>query len=57
MEPKARTKASASRGGLCQHRIITKDVRQVVTIITVITAKPAFALTFVKYGKEKYKSS
>ena len=41
MEPKPRRKQSANKGGLCQQRIITREVRDVVTSITVITARPA----------------
>lgn len=41
IDPKTTKNASARRGELCQHKIMTKDVRQVVTNITVITAKPA----------------
>lgn len=40
MEPKKRRNARANNGDLCQQRIITRDVRQVVTSITVMTASP-----------------
>lgn len=40
MEPKKNIKQMARKTLLCQHRIITRDIRQVVTSITVITAKP-----------------
>lgn len=41
MEPKKRRKQRATMGGLCQQRMMTKEVRQVVTSITAITANPA----------------
>lgn len=41
MDPKKRRKHKARSGGLCQQRMITNDVRQVVTSITAITANPA----------------
>jgi hypothetical protein len=41
MDPKKSRKARARTGGLCQNRTITRDVRNVVTSITVITASPA----------------
>ena len=41
MEPKKRRKARARKGDLFQQRIITREVRHVVTSITDITAKPA----------------
>uniref|UniRef100_A0A0A9CT27 Si660001f06 n=1 Tax=Arundo donax TaxID=35708 RepID=A0A0A9CT27_ARUDO len=48
MDPKKRRKAKARIGGLCQHRTMTRDVRNVVTSITVITASPdAFPICFV----------
>lgn len=50
MEPKTRRKARARRGGLCQQRIMTRDVRHVVTSITVITAKPAME---IRTGKQE----
>lgn len=42
MEPKKMRKLRARSGGLRQQRIITNDVREVVTSITVITASPAY---------------
>lgn len=41
MEPKARRNVRARNGGLFQHRIMTREVRHVVTNITDITARPA----------------
>jgi hypothetical protein len=41
IEPKKSRKQRARIGGLCQQRMITKEVRHVVTSITVITANPA----------------
>ena len=41
MDPKKNIKQIARRMLLCQHRTMTRDIRQVVTSITVITAKPA----------------
>lgn len=40
MEPKKNIKQMARMTLLCQQRTITRDIRQVVTSITVITAKP-----------------
>lgn len=42
--PKKKMKASAQSELLRQHKTITSDIRQVVTSITVITAKPAYML-------------
>ena len=59
MDPKRRRKAKASRGGLCQHTTMTRDVRIVVTSITVITASPAedsegtFLLALTTKGKSE----
>ncbi|KAF5805632.1 hypothetical protein HanXRQr2_Chr05g0211631 [Helianthus annuus] len=41
MEPKKSRKQRAKIGGLCQQRMITNDVKHVVTSITAITANPA----------------
>nr|GMC61817.1 hypothetical protein Iba_chr02bCG23670 [Ipomoea batatas] len=41
MEPKRRRKQRARMGGLCQQRMMTSEVRHVVTSITAITANPA----------------
>lgn len=41
MEPKKKRKQRAKNGDLCHLKIMTKEVRHVVTSITVITAKPA----------------
>lgn len=41
IEPKKSRKVIAIIGGFCQQMMITKDVRHVVTNITVITANPA----------------
>lgn len=41
MDPKKSRKHKATSGGLCQQRMITNDIRQVVTSITAITANPA----------------
>lgn len=38
--PKKITKQTARRTFWCQHKTITNDIKQVVTSITVITAKP-----------------
>ncbi|MFS7958743.1 hypothetical protein Hanom_Chr08g00682301 [Helianthus anomalus] len=38
--PKSTTKPIARKTLWCQHRTITRDVKHVVTNITVITAKP-----------------
>ena len=40
MEPNMKTNPSARRTFWCQHSTITIDIKQVVTSITVITAKP-----------------
>ena len=38
--PKKNTKQIAKKTLRCQHRTITRDIKQVVTSITEITAKP-----------------
>jgi len=48
MEPKNTMKQIASKMFLCQHKTITRDIKQVVTSMTVMTAKP------VKAKKTKY---
>lgn len=40
MAPKKRRKARANTTFLFQQRIMTSDIKQVVTIITVMTASP-----------------
>jgi len=40
MDPKKNMKQMARKILLCQHNTITRDIRQVVTSITVMTAKP-----------------
>lgn len=40
MVPKKMMKPNARKMLLCQHRTITRDIRHVVTSITVITANP-----------------
>lgn len=40
MEPKKKMKQMARKIFLCQHKIMTRDIRQVVTSMTVITARP-----------------
>ena len=40
MVPKNTTKHIARKMFLCQQRTITRDIKQVVTSITIITAKP-----------------
>lgn len=41
MDPKKTRKERATNGGFLQQSMMTKDVRQVVTNITAITANPA----------------
>lgn len=43
--PKNKTKQIARRTLRCQHRTITRDIKQVVTSITVITARPEWIKT------------
>lgn len=43
MEPKKNMKPRANKTLLFQHKMITRDIRHVVTSITVITARPARA--------------
>lgn len=40
MEPKKNIKQMANNTLLCQQRTMTRDMKQVVTSITVITARP-----------------
>lgn len=40
MVPKNKMKHRAKKMFLCQHRTITRDIKQVVTNMTIMTAKP-----------------
>lgn len=52
MEPKTNIKQMARTILLCQHKTITRDIKQVVTSMTVMTANPVHGKKTKKAARE-----